>query len=62
MVSTESIQNRRHDMKVIIQTATDRYVFPEAECIEIENTTTLHFAADEDLPGIVITEVTEDEK
>lgn len=49
-------------MKVIIQTASDRYVFPEAELIEIENTTTLHFASDEDLPGIVITEVTEDEK
>ena len=44
-------------MKVIIQTATDRYVFPEAELIEIENTTALHFEADNDLPGTVITEI-----
>lgn len=49
-------------MKVFVQTATDRYVFPEAESIEIENTTTVMFEPDKDLPGMIITEIKEARK
>lgn len=48
-------------MKVIVQTATDRYIFPEAELIEIEKTCAFRMASDEDLPGTVITEIKEEE-
>lgn len=49
-------------MKVIVQTASDRYVFPEADFVEIENTTTLLFEPDKDLPGTVITEIKKEAK
>lgn len=49
-------------MKVIVQTANDRYVFPEAELVEFEHSTALHFQRDEDLPGIVVTTAEEDEE
>lgn len=49
-------------MKVIVQTATDRYIFPEADLIEIENTTSFRMASDDDLPGTIITEHKEEEE
>lgn len=45
-------------MKVMIQTETDRYVFPEAKYIEIQQGT-LHVHTDSDLPGWVFEDETE---
>lgn len=49
-------------MKVIIQTASDRYIFPEAELVEIEHTQALRFSSDPDLPGVVITAEEQEEE